>query len=73
MAKVRASRGGSGSINLHAQVPQSGASSSVNVHVTSGSAYGKVTAQEPSSKRMKSTPSKFQEFLMLPPSGPSNM
>lgn len=46
MATVRASSGGTGSIKLHAQVPQSQASSSATVIVKSGSAYGKVTAQE---------------------------
>ena len=72
MARVRTSSGGTGSLKLHAQVHQSQASSSVTVNVTSGSAFAKVTAQEPT-KRKKSTPAKYQEYLMLPPSRPAKL
>jgi hypothetical protein len=52
--------------NLKAQLPLSQASSSVTVHISSGSASAKVSAQEPS-KRKKKTLAKFQQYLMLPP------
>ena len=71
MAKVSTARGGDASIKLHAQVPLSQASSSVTVNVSSGSAFSKVKAQEPSGKRKTTKPPKFSEYLMLPPSGPA--
>jgi len=67
---VSTSRGGSATINMKAMVPMSQASSSVTVHITSGSASAKVTAQEPP-KRKTATPARFQQYLMLPPGGAS--
>lgn len=67
-ARVSTSREGSASINLHAQVPMSQATSSVTVQVSAGSAYAKVSAQEPNKrnpKRNTTTPAKFQEYFML--------
>ena len=68
MATVETQRGGTATIKLHAQVPLSQASSSVTVQVSSGKAHAKVEATEPV-KRKKTTPAKFQEYLILPPSG----
>ena len=69
MAKVSTARGGDASIKLHAQVPLSQASSSVTVNVSSGSAFTKAKAQEPSGRRKTTKPAKFSEYLMLPPAG----
>ena len=71
MAKVSTTRGGTASVTLHAQLPSSQASSSVTVNVSSGSAFSKVKAQEPSGKRKTTKLAKFSEYLMLPPSGPA--
>ena len=67
-ARVSTSKGGTTELNLKAHVPMSQASSSVTVKVSSGSAYAKVSAQEPG-KRKTTTPTKFQQYLMLPPGG----
>jgi len=66
VAKVSTDKGGSATLNLKAQLPLSQASSSVTVHISSGSACAKVNAQEPS-KRKKKPLAKFHQYLMLPP------
>ncbi|CAL4975364.1 unnamed protein product [Urochloa decumbens] len=72
MARVSTSAGGTASLKLHAQVPHKQARSSVTVKVTSGTASGKVTAQE-TTKRKTAPPAKYQEFLMMPPGRPAKM